>query len=943
MAFRLQQFVICFSSLLFFLSGTLLASQSVSESAPKASYQLGVFAFLGKEQTRLEFEPVVAAINSHLVNTRLELQVLTHEQIYEAIENKSLDFVSTNPTHFLVARHQFDVSGALATLVRNHDGMPINALGGVIITQANNNRVNNLNDIQKKKIAAPGHEFMGGYRAQLYELYLAGIKLDETKILFAGSHRETVEVVLEGKADVGFIRDGVLESLSSRGLIDMNQFKVINMQYRPDFPHVVSTRLYPEWPIFALPHVNDQSKRLITAAMLSLDFSTLERKGGSIIGFTIPADYLGVESLSRALRLPPFESLDGITWRDLNNQYGDAIKWIFALTLGLLVSFFFLIAVIRKSRRERMYSEELLSCQNEMVLINNGEELINASGGFISFFEGHYQSVEEFKRDYRCICDLFVEKDGYLFNQHGMNWVETMLAEPNLTHKAIVRFKGKQTYFKCQAAFSTKLKIYVITLVDITELENANLQLCQQTNLAEQANQAKSNFLANMSHEIRTPMNGILGLSELGQSEQETAKLHALFNKIHFSGSILLNLINDILDVSKIEAGQLKLNPQPFCLKHLVDGLFALYQPQAQQKNITFKYDISPTLEIGYLADDLRLRQILTNLISNAIKFTAQGSVSLRVMEAPNHEILESDHRAWLRFEIQDTGKGISLEQQHRLFKKFSQADDTITRQFGGTGLGLTISEKLVQLMGGENIHLKSELNQGSLFSFILPFDQLSPEQLNMLSIDRSQDELETRPVTQFNAKVLLVEDNEINQEVVHEQLKQFGVSVDIANNGEVAVTKARNNVYDLILMDIQMPVMDGYQATQLIRSFNSVIPILALTAAAMIEDRQKAIDAGMNDHLSKPINKQELLDALHQWLIPQKGEYLIVHPDIFRLQQLGKSYQKYGRVRVASTLTKAEEILNKQSDITQVIIAKEWAQDASTWMTNASVEITHV
>lgn len=944
MVFRCRHFIICIVTLLLFFSGTLPASQSVSESTPKVSYQFGVFAYLGKEQTRLEFEPIVDAINRRLVNRQLELQVLTHEQIYDAIENKSLDFVSTNPTHFLVARNRFDVSGALATLVRNHDGMPINALGGVMITQADNTSVNNLNDMKRKTIAAPGPEFMGGYRSQLYELHLAGIKLDETKVLFSGSHHETVEVVLEGKADIGFIRDGFLESLSSRSLIDMNQLKVINMQYRPDFPYVVSTRLYPEWPVFALPHVNDQSKRLITAAMLSLDYSQQKEQNSSIIGFTIPADYLSVESLARSLRLPPFESLDSITWRDLNNQYGGAIKWILALTIALFLTIFFLVFTIRKSRLMHSYNEELLTCLNEIVLINNGEELINASGAFISFFDGYYRSLEEFKRDYRCICDLFVEKEGYLFNQYGMHWVETMLTDPNKTHKAIVRFKGKHTYFKCQASYSNKLKICVITLVDITDLEHTNQLLCQQTTLAEQANQAKSNFLANMSHEIRTPMNGILGLSELGQSEQDTAKLHALFKKINFSGSLLLNLINDILDVSKIEAGQLKLNPQPFGLKHLLDGLLALYQPQAQQKNIAFKYDMSPTLELGYVADDLRLRQILTNLISNAIKFTSQGSVSLRVIEASNDDTPQSDQRVWLRFEIQDTGKGISLEQQQRLFKKFSQADDTITREFGGTGLGLTISEKLVQLMGGKRIHLQSELNHGSLFSFILPFDSLSPEQLKMLSIDRSQDESETTdPARNFNAKVLLVEDNEINQEVVLEQLKQLGVTVDLANNGEVAVTKAKNNKYDLILMDIQMPVLDGYQATRQIRNFNSDVPILALTAAAMIEDRQKAIDVGMNDHLSKPINQQKLIHAIQQWLVPQEAVYLIAHSDLSTLKQLGKIYQKNGSVRVANTPTKVLEILNKQSNISHVIIAKGWAEDVSGWINDFTVEITYV
>ncbi|TVQ71846.1 MAG: response regulator [Oceanospirillales bacterium] len=946
-----------FLTLLLLFSCQLLAHPVVSESGPKATYQFGVFAYRGEEQTRLEFEPIIEAINRQLTNTQIELQVLTHEQIYQALESKTLDFVSTNPTHFLVARHRYDVSGALATLVRNHEGMPINALAGVMITQANNTQVNNLNDIQGKRIAAPGPEFMGGYRAQLFELYLAGIKLIEQEVFFTGSHSETVEAILEGKADVGFIRDGTLESLSYRGLIDINQIKVINVQFRPDFPHVISTRLYPEWPIFALAHVNDHSKRHITAAMLNLDFTESMKQVSPIIGFTIPADYLGVEGLSRALRLPPFESLDAITWKDLTHQYGVAIKWILFLIIALLISLIALLIFAKKSRQDRLYSEELLACQEEIVLINNGMELINTSGGFLSFIKGHYQSLDEFKRDYRCICDLFVEKDGYLFNHHGMQWIETLLAAPHLTHKAIVRFQGKHTYFQCHAVFSTKLKMYVITMVDVTELEHTNQQLFQQITIAEQANQSKSNFLANMSHEIRTPMNGILGLSELGQKEQDSSKLHSLLKKIHYSGSLLLNLIDDILDVSKIEANQLKLNPHPFCLNHLLDELISLYQPQAQNKNISLKYEINPEIELGYFGDDFRLRQILANLVCNAIKFTAQGSVSLRVMDTESNDPFSPEKKTWLRFEIQDTGKGISLEQQQRLFKKFSQADDSITREFGGTGLGLTISQKLVQLMGGKKISLQSELNQGSLFHFSLPFELLSPEQQRLITIDQAEDDpnevqrSKTEvPSKQFTAKVLLVEDNEINQEVASGQLKQLGISVEIAVNGEVAVSKARNNDYDLILMDIQMPILDGYQATRRIRKFNVDVPILALTAAAMIEDKQKAIDAGMNDHLSKPINQQALIDTFQQWLKPnQAGKktkisvYLIAHSDIATLKRLSKTYERNASLRVATTFPKAEEILKKQSDITHVIITKDWAKEASLWGTDFAVEVTYV
>jgi PAS domain S-box-containing protein len=362
---------------------------------------------------------------------------------------------------------------------------------------------------------------------------------------------------------------------------------------------------------------------------------------------------------------------------------------------------------------------------------------------------------------------------------------------------------------------------------------------------AEAANRAKSEFLANMSHEIRTPMNGILGLSELGMKQSDPEKMRDQLGKVHYSGRLLLGIINDILDFSKIEAGKMELDPQPFYINTLVDNLYSLFAGTADQKGLELIVQADEVASLCVYADELRLRQVLTNLMGNAIKFTERGEV--RLVLTQKQDVIE--------FAIKDTGIGMTLEQQARLFNAFTQADTSITRKHGGTGLGLVISERLVRLMGGDDIHIDSDLGQGSTFRFCLPLPLCTEQQIEQVK----QRVIGHAANMQFSGRVLLVEDNEINQEVAGEQLRQSGLEVTLAENGQVAVDKAREQAFDLILMDIQMPVMDGYQATRAIRAFNPNVPIVALTAAAMIEDRDKALAVGMNEHLSKPLNTQEL------------------------------------------------------------------------------------
>ncbi|WFE67819.1 response regulator [Thiomicrospira sp. R3] len=333
-----------------------------------------------------------------------------------------------------------------------------------------------------------------------------------------------------------------------------------------------------------------------------------------------------------------------------------------------------------------------------------------------------------------------------------------------------------------------------------------------------------------------------------------------MLQKTHQSAKILLTILNDILDFSKIEAGKLSLEPHWFRGRDLVRPLADLFAPLAQKKGLRLKLAIHLDSQREFYADAGRVRQVLMNLLSNAIKFTSTGEVVLTIEQQAS-----STDQTRLYFSIADTGMGLTAEQQSRLFQPFSQADSSITRKHGGTGLGLVISQRLVKVLGGEGIHLESALDQGAVFSFSLPCRvRKATAEETPLSPALSSSLVE-KP--RFTGKILLVEDNEINQLVAQTQLEKLGLVVVLASDGQQALTEFKQQPFDLVLMDIQMPVMDGYQATQAIRQINPDIPIVALTAAAMVEDKNKALAVGMNDHLAKPLDASALISCLAQYL----------------------------------------------------------------------------
>lgn len=484
------------------------------------------------------------------------------------------------------------------------------------------------------------------------------------------------------------------------------------------------------------------------------------------------------------------------------------------------------------------------SIEDMVVVLDNNKRIID-----INLSASKILGRDEFKIIGKSVSEIIPEL-GELPDKD----IEIMDRNIILTQKEEKRyfeFKNTQIYDKKNKAIGS-----LVLLHDITEHEKIMSELRISREKAEAANRAKSNFLANMSHEIRTPMNGVLGMIDLMKGtkldEEQNENLEIMKN----SAQALLTILNDILDYSKVEAGKMELENTDFNVKQMVNDVVKIFSFQASEKKIDLSYNIDDEIPDMLIGDPLRLRQIINNLISNSVKFTSEGyiKVGLKAIKKNSNGIV-------LRFIIEDTGIGIPKEKLKNLFNSFEQIDSSRTRKYGGTGLGLAIVKNLVELMEG-TIDVESDINKGSQFTIEIPFKIIASTHLTQEKTEGVIDD----KLTEKEVNILLAEDNAVNQLIMKKMFRKNGWNINIAKNGRQVLEELENNNFDIIFMDIQMPILDGYETTIEIRKKQIDIPVIALTANVMEEDREKCLASGMNDFISKPVIYTKVIEIINKY-----------------------------------------------------------------------------
>jgi PAS domain S-box-containing protein len=560
---------------------------------------------------------------------------------------------------------------------------------------------------------------------------------------------------------------------------------------------------------------------------------------------------LEVEGLDKkGVRIPIEISVNAISYED---------KWHALGIIRDLRDRKHLESQVQEISRQKQEIDSILNGSSTILIVNNGKEMVRANQAFVDFFE-QYDSYELFKAKHSCICDFFepVYEEGYIYQKsiEGDYWISYLSKQNNRNFKVAIFKNGYLHHFFIHVSSITlnEQPFYLIELIDITLEKELELELTEARDSAQKASEAKSLFLANMSHEIRTPLNGIIGLTNIVLQSQLQEQQRNYLSKVKTSSHALLSVINDVLDYSKIEAHKFTLEKMAFNFDELLYSIKDLFGYRMDQKGIRLLFDVDKTIPHRLIGDKSRIIQVLNNLVGNAVKFTDSGSIEVKMKR-----LATDNQKAEIEFCIKDSGIGIDKADQIKLFKPFSQVDSSHTKAYRGTGLGLVITKEIVELMDGK-ITFSSKKGVGSEFCF-----RIALEYIDQVPVEPIKPK-EQRQI-RFKAEVLIVEDDEVNQIVACEYLRSYGVSVSIANNGQEAVQKVQQQHFDMVFMDLQMPVMDGFSATKKMRQMGIETPVIALSAAVMKADKELTKEARMDGHIAKPLKRKELEAILCQYL----------------------------------------------------------------------------
>ena len=863
--------LILFSDVFVFVENGIAASKKVDEQI-----RIGVLAKRGHEICLKKWGPTAEYLTDKIAGRQFVIVPIDYEEIYSFVEHGKVDFILANSSFYVELERWYGVN-RIATLKNLRLNGVYTEFAGVIFWMADRVDLRQLTDLKDKTFMAVEETSFGGWRMAWRELKEAGFDphRDLKALQFGGTHDAVVYAVKDGTVDAGTVRTDTLERMRAEGKIDLKDFYIIPYRGKNNLklPFLYSTRSYPEWPMAKVRHTSDTLAEEVAIALLEMEADSVAAKAGKNAGWTIPLNYQSVHNCLKELKIGPYKDLGKITLYDTIRNYW---PWLLGIFVMVLIFFIFFVhmsdlkAKLKQSvvlgeerERARVFLQSIIDAIPESLLVINRDHTIAMANHKANY------AMEENPDTSLLKCYYFLHKTEVPCNESEYSCPLTTLIEtmqPVTVEHTSVDCEGQKHIFEITAApisdESGGFNQFVEIFSDVTMHKKAEEELLSAKEKAEQINEAKSEFLMNVSHDIRTPMNVINGFNDLLLKTPLNEEQERFCKMIKRKGKDLICLIEDIIDISSVEKGKVRMYQYPFEIQKVVRDIGESVGMLIGNKEISFKCNVSEKVPKKLIGDSMRLKQILENLCGNAVKYTEKGKIDLTV--SIDDEISTEQLYA-VCFEVEDTGIGISEKNIEDIFEPYTRFYDIGKNEHkDGVGMGLHIVETLVNHMGGKII-VKSEVGKGSKFSFKLKMKK--PGELdaeaNKQPLDKPDEE-----VSLAGMNILIAEDDDATRVLMKLSLKDFECNIKFANDGEEVIEEMKKNKYDIVLMDIRMPSMDGFETTKIIRAdVDKDVPVLALTAHVMgfVEDDCK--DAGMNGFISKPIDIDKLKRAIKKYV----------------------------------------------------------------------------